>query len=248
MSTVMQLGNRVIQAEDIVPLLRSYQLLPQLIRESVIDEAIALIVCTPAETVEACERFYHHYQLTTEAERQQWLELHGMSPNDVAAIATRQMRIDLFKRRTWSLKIPSYFLSRKANLDRVIYSLICLQDREIAQELFFRIQNGEQSLAELAQTYSQGSEADTGGWVGPVELGILHPALGRLLYVSQPGVLHEPMPIENWWAIVRLEQRIPAILDETMEQRLLEELFQAWLQEQIERSPKSIKMLNDATH
>jgi len=48
--------------------------------------------------------------------------------------------------------------------------VIRTKDPGVAQELYFRIQAGEQSFAEVAREYSQGPEAYTCGLLGPVEL------------------------------------------------------------------------------
>ncbi len=90
-------------------------------------------------------------------------------------------------------------------------------------------------MTELAGEYSEGPDALTGGLMGPVELGTLHPALAYLLYVSklQVGVVQPPARLGEWHLIIRLEKFIPAQLNEFMRQRLLQEKFQAWFQEQI---------------
>ena len=77
------------------------------------------------------------------------------------------------------------------------------------------------------------TEAQTGGINGPVELGTIHPNLARLLSVSQPGQLWSPVQFGEWQVIVRLEKLIAVQLDEPMCQRLLNELFAAWLQAQM---------------
>ncbi len=150
-------------------------------------------------------------------------------------LALRQLKIEKFKQATWENKLESYFLSRKGQLDKVFFSLIRIrpQEAELAQELYFRIQEEEQSFAELAREYAQGREAQTGGLNGPVELGSLHPILARMLSVSQPGQLWPPTRLEEWVIIVRLEKFIPVQMDEAMRQRLLNELFSTWLQEQV---------------
>jgi parvulin-like peptidyl-prolyl isomerase len=124
--------------------------------------------------------------------------------------------------------------------------MIRTKDPGIAHELFFRLQEQEQSFAELAREYSQGPEAQSGGIVGPVELGNLHPNLARLLTVSQLGQLWDPKPLGEWHVIVRLEKRIPAQLNEFMRQRLLRELFETWLQEQLGQLPDSDKIWMEA--
>lgn len=85
----------------------------------------------------------------------------------------------------------------------------------------------------MAQTYSQGTEAQTGGLVDPIELSTLHPVLVQKLITSQPGQLLPPGKLGDWVIILRPEKLIPARLDELMRQRLLNELFEQWLQEQI---------------
>jgi parvulin-like peptidyl-prolyl isomerase len=233
MTTVLQIGNRPLTAEEIIPLLASYKIIPQLLREIIIDQAIAPISCTPEETAHACQQFYQHWELTCETQSQAWREQYSLSQEQLEHLATRKLRVEKFKQATWGHKLNSYFLKRKRQLDRVIYSLIRTKDNAIANELFFRIQEGEQSFAELAREYSEGPEAVTGGLMGPVELGTLHPILAQLLHNSPVGEVQLPVPLGEWLVIRRVEKFIPAQLDDFMRQRLLQENFEAWFQEQL---------------
>ena len=233
MTPILQVGDRTITAEQIIPLLTSYQMLPRLLVEIIIDQAIAPITCTPEEIAYNYSLFCQKNQLSTETEFQAWLERYHMTPDQLAALATRSLKIEKFKQATWGHKLESYFLSCKSQLDMVIYGLIRTQDMAIAQELYFRILEQEESFAEIARKYSQGSEAQTDGCIGPVALSSCHPTLAKMLSHSQPGQLWTPMQIGEWIVIVRLEKLIPAQLDETMRQQLLNELFAQELQKQL---------------
>jgi len=235
MTVVLQIGDRAITAEEVLPLLAGYQMLPRFIQELLIDQAIATIECTPDEIEEACKQFFAQAQITDESSRQSWLGQHGMTEEQLQSLATRGLRIEKFKQATWGPKLESYFLSRKDQLDKVIYSLVRTKDVGIAQELYFRILEGEQSFAELARAYSQGPEAQTDGLIGPVELSVPHPTLAQLLSLSQPGQLCPPTRVGEWLVLVRLEKFIPAQLDEPMRRRLLDECFNNWLQTQLEQ-------------
>lgn len=235
MSVVLQIGERIIAAEEVLPLLAGYRMLPQFIQEILIDQAIASIACSPEETTEAREQFYAQAQITDERAREVWLGRYGMTEQQLQELATRSVRIEKFKQETWGPKLESYFLSRKDQLDKVIYSLIRTKDVGIAQELYFRILEGEQSLGELARTYSQGPEAQTDGLIGPVELSVPHPTLAQLLTLSQPGQLCPPTRVGEWLVLVRLEKFIPAQLDEAMRRRLLDECFNTWLNHQLDQ-------------
>ncbi len=233
MSVMLKIGNRTVSADEIVPLMARYQMLPQFLQEVLIDEAIADIECSEDERQKASETFFQQHQLTTPEAQQAWLRHYRMTPTQLQERATREIRIEKFKAEKWGPKLESYFLDRKGQLDRIIYSLIRTRDLGIAQELYFRISEGEQTFGEIAREYSQGPEAQTEGLIGPVELSVPHPVLGQMLSISQPGQLCPPTRVGEWVVIVRLERFIPAQLDDAMRQRLLNECFQDWIREQL---------------
>lgn len=221
MSAILQVGNQQIAADQFVSLLSSSQLLPQLLREFFIEQAIASVEYTPEELDRYCQ------------ELAQKPENYGLSPQKIQEVAPRKLKLQKFKIQNWGNQVENTFLHCKDQLDRVLFSLIQSEDVEIIQELYFRLQEGEESFAKLSTQYSQGPEAHSNGLVGPIELNNLHPKLAQVLRVSQPGQLSPPIRIDKWLAIVRLERYIPAQFDEKCQTRLLDELFEAWLQEQI---------------
>jgi parvulin-like peptidyl-prolyl isomerase len=223
MSAILQVGNQKIAAEQFVSLLKSSHLLPQLLREFFIEQAIAPIEPTPEELQQYCE------QLARKPEN------YGVSPQQIQLSAPRQLKLEQFKETTWGNQVEATFYNCREQLDRVLFSLIQSEDVEIIQELYFRLQEREASFAKLASQYSQGPEAHTNGLVGPIELNNLHPKLAQVLKLSQPGQISPPVRVDKWLTIVRLERYIPAQYDERMRKRLLEELFEAWLQEKIVR-------------
>jgi parvulin-like peptidyl-prolyl isomerase len=228
-SLLEKLLQRTIASNQLLDLLYQYGMLTQLVRELVIDDAIAPISLSPEEILQACQQFYQQHQITSEIDLQAWLNARGLSREHLELMTVRATKLERFKQETWGHKLESYFLQRKNHLDRVIYSLIRVTDMGIAQELYFRVQDNEQSFADLAREYSQGSEAQTGGLLGPVELSVPHPALAKLLSASQPGQLIPPTRLGDWIVIVRLEKFLPAQLDNSMRQRLLNELFEEWV-------------------
>ncbi|MBH8553695.1 glycosyltransferase [Nostocaceae cyanobacterium CENA357] len=236
-----QINNQTLTTQDILPLLSKYQLLPKLQQELIIDQAIAPFSCTNEEQAKCYQEFCEQNQLSSEIERQAWLQQQNLSEAQFLDLATRNLRIEKFKKATWGSKLETHFRQLKPKLDQVVYSLIRIKDGAVAQELYFRLLEGEQSFAELARQYSQGAEAQTGGLMGPVALSTPHPQLARILALSQPGQLSPPTNIGDWWLIVRLEKFIPAQLDEPMRQRLLNEMFSYWLKEQLQQQTSTPK-------
>jgi parvulin-like peptidyl-prolyl isomerase len=234
MTEFVQIGHFQIPQTELVPLLAKYQMLPGVVRELILDRAIAQIECSNDEQISALKQLYDLYQLTSEERLQQWLDIRGLKRANLAQIAMRNFKVEKFKYQTWGGKIESYFLKRKSQLDRAIYSLIRTTDLGIAQEIYFRSIDSEQNFSQLAREYSQGAEAKTGGLIGPVDLSTPHPQIAQLIATQPLGKICPPVQLEQWYVIIRPEQIIPAQLDEPMRHRLLDELFQTWLQEQLQ--------------
>ncbi|HEY9629310.1 MAG TPA: peptidylprolyl isomerase [Coleofasciculaceae cyanobacterium] len=236
-SLLDRLQESSIASDVLLPLLATHQLIPNLLGESIIAQAIDLIICTAEETTQACTSFYQQRGLTSVQQQSEWRSRYRLTQDQTEAIATRNLRLEKFIETTWGHRLESYFLQHKHNLDQVIYSLIRHRDRDLLNELYFRIVEGEQPFAQLASEYSQGQEAETGGRLGPFEMTSLNPDLAQLLYYAPLGEVQSPQQFGNFYAIVRVEQRLPAQLDDQMRHRLLQQQFDRWFQEQLRQLP-----------
>ena len=234
MAAVLKIGSSELDIHGLLEQLQQYQLLPKLVQEVVVDQAIESVACDPEE---AYKTFCHQRNLLTEEQQQAWQTQHQLTQEQMYMMALRDAKITKFKEDTWGNQVESYFLERKVKLDRVLYSLIRTKDPSLAQELYFRLNDDCESFAELARHYSEGQEAQTGGLIGPVELSVPHPMIGRMLSVSQPEQLWSPTPIGEWYVITRLEKFVPAQFDDAMRQRLMDELFKTWLKETTQTTP-----------
>jgi parvulin-like peptidyl-prolyl isomerase len=228
-SLLQSLGAGMLSAQDLTNLLVRYRMMPQLYQEVVLDEAIAAIEC-PATAAQAAQKaFYAAQGITTEAGRQIWLKQQNLSEEHAAWLAIRVWRLEQFKQATWGKQVDSHFMACKSQLDQVVYSVLRVEQFATAQELFFRIKAGEQDFAAAAREYSQGAEAVTGGLIGPMPLSQPHAIVASKLQAAAIGQLLPPFQLENWAILLRLEQVIPAKLDEPTRKKLLDNLFQTWL-------------------
>jgi parvulin-like peptidyl-prolyl isomerase len=115
-----------------------------------------------------------------------------------------------------------------------VYSLVRVQERDLADELHQRLREGEADFPALAEAFSQGPERQTRGQVGPVALTAGSADLSSRLRVSRPGQLWPPFRIDEHWWVMRFEQLIPAQLDGRTRGRMVEELFQVWFRERVQ--------------
>jgi parvulin-like peptidyl-prolyl isomerase len=229
MNLALQIGNSQIPCDRVLQQLYDAQLLPQLLREIVIDELIDRVAGdhqidltpTPAEFARLS------------AQVAEITPFQGMNEDQIEAITLRTLKLHKFKQAGWGHKVSGYYQSVQHQLYRVSYSILQVEDGSIAQEVFFRIQSGEQSFAELAVQYSRDPSAKKGGLVGPMLSRDLAPAVAQVLQQLAPGQLSPLFQIERNYGFIRLNELTPPQLDENMHQVLLDELFESWIQAQI---------------
>jgi parvulin-like peptidyl-prolyl isomerase len=235
MSAVLQIGDTSLNAEQLLPLISKYRLVPQLAKEMLIDVAIKDYEITEAEHQDARQRFCQQQQLSNDKDLDLWLQQQQLGRDDLTDLINRELRLQKFKTSKWETQVESYFCQRKSQIDRVVFSMIRVKEIDVAEEIYFRLVSEESSFVEQAPLHSEGIEAKTKGISGPVEFGKLDPILANALITLQPLEVLPPLQIGEWWVVLQLETIIPAQLDEEMRQYLTEELFNQWTYEEVQK-------------
>lgn len=93
----IQISSHVIPTQEIPSLLSRYQLLPQLLRGIIIDQAIAPYSSTEAERQLAIKQFEQQQQINSESEREAWLQKQGMTREQMEDLAVRPLLLEKFK-------------------------------------------------------------------------------------------------------------------------------------------------------
>ena len=234
MSSQYKIGQQLFASDDVISLVQRYQMVPQLLKECVIEQVLSELELSQEDEAKAVQEYCMRNQLEEPEAQQRWLAHFQMTPNQLKALAVKSFKLEQFKTETWGGKVESLFLTNKQQYDQVVYSLVRIDSPEVAQELFFRLQENEQSFSAIAAEYSKGPEAQTGGLIGPVEVTKLHPKLSQSLMSSEPGQIRPPMRVDQWIVILKLERMLPASLDDNLRARLIDQQFQEWLRLQMD--------------
>ena len=150
---------------------------------------------------------------------------------DLETESLREKALFAFAQDHFGSEIEDIFLRQKHDLDQVLYSLLRVRDLGLARELWIQISESEITFAQAASQFGQGDESSHAGLIGPVALGRLQPiALRDSLRRLQVGCVSEPQLFGDWYVLLRLEQILPAVLDESMRDRLLHQELEDWLQ------------------
>ena len=202
---------------------------------AVFDEICRVIPLNKAIERKLVDAFRLQEELEGDLEFEEFLTAKGWQLEDFQYFATKNERLQRFQTLMFAEEVELRFLSSKADLDQIHYSLIRLSDGDLAFELHQRLLENENSFEDLAARYSEGDERESGGLIGPVPLSQAHPVLVEKLRISQPGQLWEPFFLVNIWVILRLDHWQGSRLDQSTRQILLEDLFNDWLEKRVEQ-------------
>jgi parvulin-like peptidyl-prolyl isomerase len=220
-------------SEDLLRELRRHNLLKPLLERRVLARLAGDVMLPPDLADQAVQQYRQQQGLEDDAALQAHLGSQGLEADDLRWQVELPLRLRILASERFGAKAEAQFLTRKNQLDRVVYSLLRVRDGCLARELYLRLEAGEASFAELAAAYSEGPEQKTNGIVGPVPLTQAHPLLSERLRVSQPQVLMEPFQIAEWWLVTRLESYAPATFDQAMAEQMASELLDQWVQQEI---------------
>lgn len=244
----LQFGGSALHLEELPSLLERSGLLVPLFRRLILESCIQNIKVSREEQVSFQQRFLTENGLDDAEKLNTWLAKRSLTEEKASSNLLEALKLDNFKKQKFAADIERIFLDSKEQRDRIVYSLLRVKDKAAAIELHLRLEEGDATFTDLSQEHSVGPERETGGLIGPVPMGRLHPKLAELLRISKPGQLWKPMQIDGWWVIVRLDKVLPAQLDSTMEQKIRDECFENWMQEQIDQFMAAYRQAQQQQH
>jgi parvulin-like peptidyl-prolyl isomerase len=214
------------------------QFMSDILRQHVIEQEIGTredIEISPALTEQTIIDFRLKNQLTDPQSFQDWLKNNGTDYATFHSSVAFGFKLEKLKAVITQAKLQEYFIERKIYLDRVVLSRIIVDNRELSEELQIQIEEGA-SFEQLAREYSLADDKIVSGMMGPVSRGTMPDILRAGVDVTKPGQLVGPIELEGRYGLFRVEQFLPASLEDTqLKQALQNELFEKWLAEKIQK-------------
>lgn len=213
----------------------------EILRQFVIEqelEAQTELKVNSAAIEQSVIDFRLQQQLTDPKQFQEWLGANGMTYETFHQQIAAGFKLQNLKEILTASKVQEYFIERKVFLDRVVLSRIILADQEMADELKSQIAEEDADFGQLAREYSLTDDRIANGMVGAVSRGTMPDMLRTIVDEAKPGEVVGPLGMEGRWGLFRVEQFLPASLeDPQLKQTLQDELFEQWLADKIQRMP-----------
>ncbi|MEM9541268.1 MAG: peptidylprolyl isomerase [Cyanobacteria bacterium P01_E01_bin.42] len=209
----------------IVEILQQY-ILEKAIKEEELPNSTAIVE-------QAVINFRMQNELSEPEAFKEWLVKNNLTYDRFHGQVAGGVRLAQLKVKIAEPKLQEHFIDRKLVLDRVVLSRIIVESRELAEELHLQILEGV-SFEQLAQKHSVGEDRIVNGMLGPVSRATLPDRLRAAIDEANPGDIVGPLQLEERWLIFRVEQFLPASLeDNQIKETLQNEIFEQWLAEKV---------------
>ena len=212
-------------------------------REIVIDRLIHDEKESDSPEDELIQSYLKSNSINTQEELSRWMLKLNLDKSSLLVRAQRHAKWIKICEKKYKNQAATIFLKNKAKLDKVSYSMIWIEDEALANEVFVRIKEGECSIDDAILLSSNPPQGLAIGRVGPLKLLELPDALAELLRISQPKQVWPPIKVENGWAIVKNEKLWPAVFNKEEKIKLLIELGEQWIAEEIKLATPKKKLI-----
>jgi parvulin-like peptidyl-prolyl isomerase len=192
------------------------------------------IEISEAELQIGADQFRSSNRLETIPATQQWLADRMLSVDDFEQLVTTNLLAPKVARCLFADRVAPYFHQNTLDYAAAVIYEIILKDQNLAIELFYAIQEGDMSFADAARTYGQNLEVQRqGGYLGTVSRKKMPPEVSAAVFAAQPPQILKPIRVGQQVHLILVEEIIKPQLTKALQDQIMWQLFQEWLQEKI---------------
>ena len=227
----MEIASLEVLTIDCIKLLEKNNLLYKLIAQEVQEEKLLGVEINEEEKINLKNIFLAQNGLKTEEDLQNFLNKTQINEELFYSKICKPLKVKKYSLNHYIHMVEGRFIKKKDDLDSITYSLLRVSNYNLSQELFYRIQDGDSDFGKLSSEFSEGLEKNSKGIIGPVSISQTHPILRKLLISSKVGELNQPIKVNDFWVISRLESFNKAKLNDEMKLFLAQQIFEENIQE-----------------
>jgi parvulin-like peptidyl-prolyl isomerase len=233
-------SDRQISSQDLIHEAKIAGIIPELfrgiLRRQVIEQqaAQAGIVPSTEELQVAADKFRMVNQLETAEATWKWLQTNFLSVDDFEHLVAHSLTREKLAQHLFGDKVEHFFHQNLLEYSGATIYEVVLEDRELAMEIFYSLQEGDLTFADVAYQYIRDPELKRrGGYIGTVGRKQLRPEISAAVFAAKPPQLIKPVVTAVGIHLIQVEEIVQPRLDDNIRQRILIDLFDRWLEEQI---------------
>lgn len=164
-----------------------------------------------------------------------WLKKHHLSLNEFEELVHNNVLAKKLANHLFSPHIEKFFYENQLDYVGAVTYEVILDNRDLALELFYALEEGEISFPEIARLYIQEpSLRRTYGYQGLRHRKDLRPEIAAAVFLASAPEILKPISTNKEVYLIWVEEIIQPQLDEQLREKIISELFSDWLKQQIE--------------
>ncbi|BAZ40659.1 hypothetical protein NIES4101_66200 [Calothrix sp. NIES-4101] len=230
-----------ISISDIIHRLKLSCQIPDVVRaitsQKIITEAAqeAGIELTEAELQAEGDKLRLEKKLVTAKETWAWLDKHHLSVMDFEELVYNSLISKKLANYLFSSQVEKFFYDNRIDYDAAVTYEVIFENRDLALELFYALEEGEITFPEIARLYIQEPELRrTYGYQGLRHRKDFRPEIAAAIFASSPPEILKPITTPKGVYLVWVEEIIQPELDDNLREKIISELFANWLKQQVE--------------
>lgn len=246
--------NLTISSSDIIHSLKLCCQIPDVVEaiasQSIIAEAAreAGITVTPEELQQAGDQLRFAKKLVKAKDTWTWLEKHHLSVNEFEELAYNNILSHKLANHLFSTQLEKYFYEHQLDYVAAVTYEVVFEDRDLALELFYALEEGEVNFPEIARLYIPEPELRRAyGYQGLRYRKDFRPEIAAAVFAAAPPEALKPIRTPKGVHLIWVEEVIQPQLDEQLRQKIITELFSDWLKQQI-NAMKIVTQLDSDTN
>lgn len=196
------------------------------------------------ELQEAADNFRLKNGMATQEQTTQWFNREAITADDFAAGLERDLLVEKLRRAISDPKVDEAFNANTARFARIRLKRALVSTEQEAREFIDAVTSGRSTFENEAKAKSLDLVSKgQGGDAGIVRRVDLVPKLADALFAVEAGKLVGPVQAGQGYLVFRVEEFLPAQIDEQIRAGLRKEIFDAWLRQELSREPIRFPLL-----
>ncbi|MEJ6484844.1 peptidylprolyl isomerase [Nostoc punctiforme UO1] len=225
------------QIPDVVETIASQRIITEVAQE-------AGIKVTPEELQQEGDDLRFAKKLTKAKDTWAWLEKHHLSVSEFEELAYNNVLTKKLANHLFSDQVEKFFYERQLDYVAAVTYQVVFEERDLALELFYALEEGEITFPEIARLYIAEPELrSTYGYQGLQYRKDFRPEIAGAVFAASPPEALKPITTPKGAHLIWVEEVIQPQLDEKLRQKIITESFSSWLKQQI-ASVKIVAQIN----
>jgi parvulin-like peptidyl-prolyl isomerase len=174
-------------------------------------------------------------KLVTAKDTWAWLKKHHLTLKDFEELAHDNVLSRKLANHLFAAKVEKFFYEHQLDYVAAVTYEVVLDDRDIALELFYALEEGEITFQEIARQYIQDPELRrASGYQRLRHRKDFRPEIAAAVFAAAPPQVIKPITTPKGVYLVWVEEILQPELNEELRSKIQQEIFSAWLKQEVE--------------